>query len=344
MPRLRLLLSATLSLLLMFSEAGAAEEAIGMVTGPKTGTYIAIGRDIAAAAKESVAINVKESGGSIDNIKRISSGENAALGIVQSDVLGFLSRSKNPESIKIAENLRMVFPFYEEEVHILTRSDIKSFADLSGKRVVIGEEGSGNMLTAVNLFSMMDVTPKESLRIPPPEGIVAVLRGEADAAIFVGGKPVRLFKNLEELKNTKNEKYAEMLAKLHFLPLNEPKMLEEYKPAEITPADYNFVAEKVPTIAVTAVLVAYDFSPSGKHPHQQRCAQLRSVGDVIRANLSRLAESGHPKWQQVKLDADVGIWKKDICAWPPHAEKPANGAKEGLEQELMRIIKEGKAD
>src|SRR6185295_15596249 len=100
-------------------------------------------------------------------IKRINSSENAALGIVQSDVLGFLSRSKNPDSMKMASNLRMIFPFYNEEVHVLARKNIKTFADLAGKKVVVGEEGSGNMLTSVNLFSMMEIAPKEMLKIPP---------------------------------------------------------------------------------------------------------------------------------------------------------------------------------
>jgi len=342
--RLSIALLAALGVLFTMSAASvAAENGIGLVTGPKTGTYITIGRDMAAAVRETNGprIDVKESGGSIDNIKRIASGENAALGIVQSDVLGFLSRSKNPDSVKIANSLRMVFPFYQEEVHVLARRSIRSFADLQGRRVVIGEEGSGNMLTAVNLFSMMDVTPKESIRLAPPEGVVAVLKDEADAVIFVGGKPVRLFKNLEELRNAKNERYTDMLSQVHFLPLNEPKMLEEYKPAEITPQDYNFVAESVPTIAVTAVLVAYDFSAAGKHYNKERCTQLRQIGDAIRGNLPALVKNGHPKWQEVKPDADVGIWKKDTCAWPAEIVKPKLDDS-GLGGDLINIIKEGK--
>src|SRR5580704_2665131 len=207
-----------------------ADDSIGIVTGPKTGTHYAFGKDIAeVAGKAGVVVDVKPSEGSVDNIKRINSSENAALGIVQSDVLGFLSRSKSPESMRIASNLRMVFPFYNEEVHVLARRTIHSFADLQGKKVAIGEEGSGNMLTSINLFSMMNVTPAQSEKISPAQGVVAVLKGDIDAVIFVGGKPVRLFKNLEDLTLPENQKYAPMLEKVHFLPLDSPKMLEEYK-------------------------------------------------------------------------------------------------------------------
>jgi TRAP-type uncharacterized transport system substrate-binding protein len=60
-----------------------------MVTGSKTGTYIQFGNDIAGVAKTvGLDILVKDSQGSIDNIKRINSKENATFGIVQSDVLG----------------------------------------------------------------------------------------------------------------------------------------------------------------------------------------------------------------------------------------------------------------
>ncbi len=290
----------------------ARAETLGIVTGPKTGTYYAFGKDIAqAAAKARIRLEVKPSEGSIDNIKRINSTENAALGIVQSDVLGFLSRSQNPESMRMAGNLRLVFPFYNEEVHVLARRTIRSFHELRGKRVAVGEEGSGNMLTATNLFSMMDIEPQETHKISPAQGVVAVLKGDLDAAIFVGGKPVRLFKNLEDLTLPENKKYAAMLSQVHFLPLDHPKMLEEYKPAEITPADYRFVERRVPTIAVQAMLVAFDFSEN-----KSRCKSIASLAKALRKALPALREKAHPKWKEVDLDATTGIWKKDSCAWP----------------------------
>lgn len=322
--------------LLLPGYAGA-QETLGVVTGPKTGTYYAIGKDIAqVAGKAGITIEVKSSQGSIDNIKRINSSENAALGIVQSDVLGFLSRSKNPGSMRMASNLRMVFPFYNEEVHVLARKNIKSFADLKGKKVAVGEEGSGNMLTAINLFSLMNVTPGESAKISPAQGVVSVLKGELDAVVFVGGKPVRLFKNLEDLTLPENRKYAAMLDQVHFLPLDDPRMLEEYKPAKLTKADYNFVAEDVPTVAVQAVFISYDFSQgSGK----KRCATLTSLAKAIRAELPNLKESGHPKWKEVNLDADPGIWKRDVCAWPESAQASEQN---GLGKDLMNIIDKNK--
>jgi TRAP transporter TAXI family solute receptor len=309
---MRLIFCVLLGVLAAAGNAQAATS-IGLVTGPKTGTYYAVGRDIESVASDAgINIKVKASEGSIDNIKRINSTENAALGIVQADVMGFLNRSKSADSLRAAGNLRVVFPLYNEEIHVLARRDIKSFAELDGKRVAIGEEGSGNMLTAVNLFSIMNVTPRETKKIPSEQGVVGVLRAEYDAVIFVGGKPVRLFKNLEDLAKPENEKYARMLDNVHFLPMNDPKMLSEYKPTQLTREDYAFVEENVPTIAVPSLLVSYDFT---QVRGQGRCELLGKLARALRKDMTTLKTRGHPKWKEVNLDMDLGGWKKDSCAW-----------------------------
>ncbi len=314
-------------------------EMLGIVTGPKTGTYFAFGKDIAMVGEKiGIPVDVKPSEGSIDNIKRINSTENAALGIVQSDVLGFLARSKSPDSIRMAGNLRMIFPFYNEEVHVLARKSIKSFSDLEGKKIAIGEEGSGNMLTAINIFSMMGITPADMQKIPPAQGVVAVLKGELDAVIYVAGKPVRLFKNLEDLTLPENHKYAPMLEQVHFIPMDNPKMLEEYKPAEISKNDYNFVKSNVSTIAVQAVMVSFDFSESGS---KKRCERMAALGKALRDSMPMLKEKGHPKWKEVNLDAELGLWKKDSCVWPATV-KAAEPDKSELGQDLISIIEKNK--
>jgi hypothetical protein len=297
----------------VFAASSANEQQISIITGQKTGTYFIFGHDIAEAAKKSgISVETHSSEGSIDNIKRITNENNIALGIVQSDVLGFLGRSKNPDSMRIAKNLRIVFPFYNEEIHVFAKNEIKDFKDLQGKKIAIGEDESGSMLTAINLFSIMDVKPSEMLKIPAAQGVVSVLKGEMDAMIFVGGKPVRLFKNLEDLSRPENQKYAEMLKKVHFVPMDSPKMLEEYKPAKITAADYNFVTDDVPTIAVPAILISSDISNS---ENKSYCEQIRKLAKTIRDSLPALKTSGHAKWKEVDLDANISGWQKDRCAW-----------------------------
>ena len=40
---------------------------------------------------------------------------------------------------QVAGRLRLIFPFYNEEVHLFAGKSILSFGDLQGKRVVVGE-------------------------------------------------------------------------------------------------------------------------------------------------------------------------------------------------------------
>ncbi len=304
----------TLVAVVFLSFPSIAAEKVTVVTGQKTGTYYAFGKDMASLiADKNLLLDVRESDGSVDNIKRINTLDKVTLGIVQSDVLGFLSRSQNASSKQIVSYLRVMFPFYQEEVHVLAREYITDFKELQGKKVAIGEEGSGHMLTAVNLFSIEQIVPSEIKKISPEEGIVAVLKGELDAVIFVGGKPVKIFKNMEDLTKKENQKYALLLQNVHFLPMNDAKFYEEYEPTEITPQDYSFVKSIVPTIAVQAVLVSYE--PPASKPNKMRCTVLQKFASALREGLPALKQSGHPKWQEVNLEGSTHSWQKDACVW-----------------------------
>lgn len=356
---LSMLASTLVGMTVIFSAHAGESRSIGLMTGPESGTYIQIGKDIAQVmAKEGIKVEVRSSLGSIDNLKKISTtGENAALGIVQSDVLGFLKRSNNPQSQEIANKLRMIAPFYQEEVHVLASKNITSIKDLAGKRVVVGAEGSGSMLTAVNLFSLLNITPAKMYKIDPPEGVVAVLTGQADALIFVGGKPVRLFKNMEQLSGLQGEN-AGRLNTVHLLALDDPALLREYRPAQISPKDYHFVEKTIPTIALNAVLVGFDFTLKDTPYYHARCEQMGKLATALQKYLPDLQRTGHAKWKEVDLSAPLNLWKRDACASPkltrkteaaPAVAKPspsdllekksnADPATKKLQQDLLKVI------
>ena len=95
------------------------------------------------------------------------------------------------------------------------------------------------------------------------------------------------------------------------------------------------MSEPVPTIAVNAVLVSYDFSGSKKSFYKTRCQNLGKIGGAIRTQLDQLKINGHPKWKEVDLNANVGLWKKDACVSQALHEKP----KAGVERELLKQAK-----
>ncbi len=320
--------------LIPFSEINAQQsESIGMVTGPTTGTQIKFGHDIAKIAQTvRLDIEVKESQGSVDNIKRMSSKENAALGIVYADVLGFLRRSKEPEIQQTSERLRLIFPLYYAEAHLLAQRSIQTLNDLQGKRVIAGESGSGTWITTSNLLSITGVQPRELLNMNPLQGASAVLKGEADAMFFVVGKPVKLFATFNDL----SPELKPMLANIHFVPLDDPRLLREYQSAQLSQSDYAWVNDNVPTVAVKAVLMSFDFSSNQNPYFVQRCRQLALLGQAIRTNIGQLRQNGHPKWKEVNLDESVSSWKVDICSREGKESAPADDPIRALEKELRK--------
>lgn len=288
-------------------------EEIGMVTGSQQGTYFKFGQEIAGRATAAgLNITVKESEGSLDNINRMLSKENAAFAIVQSDILSYLKRSSDPELQAVAKRLRLIFPLYNEEVHLFARKNIKQFQDLQGKRVVLGKEKSGNWLTGTNLLTITGIKPAQILDLSPPDAVTAVLKGDADAMVYVGGKPVTLFSNLANLKS--DPQLAALLDQVHFIPLNDQRLVQDYSVSSIASVDYNWFPGQIPTVAVKAALVSFDFS-SAKNPYfKKRCEQLATLGQVIYSSIDELRKSGHPKWKEVDLGSQIVNWQVDSCS------------------------------
>ncbi len=285
-----------------------------MVTGASTGTAFQFGEDIAAVAvRHGLHILVKPSEGALDNLRRLASGENAALAIVQADVLGYLSWSSEPAAQQIGAQLRMIFPLHHEEVHLFARNSIEQMTDLTGKRVMIGTQGSGTRLTAQRLLDIFEVIPSELITdIPPLEAVHAVLTDRADAMFHVSGKPVKLFANLQDLSD--DPRYADLIHEVHFVPLSHDQLNRVYRPATLGPQDYAWLSKSIPTIAVEAVLVGFNFAQRQNSYFQMRCAQLATLARAVREHLPELQRHGHPKWRDVDLKQRVSVWQPDPCS------------------------------
>jgi TRAP-type uncharacterized transport system substrate-binding protein len=107
-----------------------------MTGGPK-GTYIQIGRDLANLTGQcGMKLNVSESAGSLENLVAVKTKLYTQFGIVQSDVLEYVrTYSANDQALKRSLfGMRIMFPLYNEEVHVLARTDIKNRRTLPAAR------------------------------------------------------------------------------------------------------------------------------------------------------------------------------------------------------------------
>lgn len=135
---------------------------LGMITGSKKGTYFQFGLNMMEVARKyGFDLHVYNSRGSVENVYAVYKRPKIQMGIVQSDVLAFVLKVKTNKTLKhIERKTKMVFPLYNEEVHLLGKTGIYSFDDLEGKTIAIGKEGSGSYMTSRLLFEVSGITPR----------------------------------------------------------------------------------------------------------------------------------------------------------------------------------------
>ncbi len=142
-------------LALVAGSAGAGDQRFVVVgTGGITGVYYPAGGAICRIVNRKkkthgIRCSVESTKGSVYNVQTIRQGE-LDFGVVQSDVQynSFHGKS-NFRGDGPFKDLRAVFSLYPEPVTMVARADagIKSIGDIRGKRVNIGNPGSGNRAT-----------------------------------------------------------------------------------------------------------------------------------------------------------------------------------------------------
>jgi len=294
--RVLLLVAALLLALGPAAQALAAD--IGVITGSEKGTYYQFALNLQDLAKPNgIAVTVYPSKGSVDNIYAVYQRPGVQLGIVQSDVLAFVARVQSDQVLRrIAKKIKLVFPLYNEEVHLLGRQGIDSFDDLADKRVAIGREGSGTYLTARLLFKLSEVVPREMRLIDTDEALAALKAGQIDAMFYVAGAPVKLLA----------EGVAADSGELKLVPITNKDIAEFYPRVVIAANTYAWQRQPVDTVAVKAVLVSFDF-------RRNDCETVGRFAQLVSTHVDWLVKNGHPKWRSVNLDAPLKGWEQYDC-------------------------------
>ena len=145
-------------LLLLLASPALAWDPVGITTGGTAGTYY-LGGEIASLWMNHIPdldVSVQSSGGSKDNIVKMNNGE-AELGTVQNDVMYYAYQGdKDFFNGEVIDSFVAIGSLYPELVQVVVAadSDIKTIADLKGKKVSIGAVGSGVYFNAVQLLEM----------------------------------------------------------------------------------------------------------------------------------------------------------------------------------------------
>ncbi len=177
----------------------ADQQFVTIGTGGVTGVYYptggAICRLVNKGKKEhGIRCSVESTGGSVYNLNAIASGE-LDMGVAQSD---WQYHAYNGTA-KFAEqgpnkDLRAVFSVHPEPFTVVARTDsgIKNFTDLKGKRVNIGNPGSGQRGTMEVVMEKMGWTKddfKLASELKAAEQSAALCDNKVDAIVYVVGHP-----------------------------------------------------------------------------------------------------------------------------------------------------------
>jgi TRAP transporter TAXI family solute receptor len=278
---------------------------INIVTGNETGEYYSIAKDLEKLARtKNLDLDIIPTKGALQNVDNVFYYQSVALGITQGDILAFLNTfaNKDEEVRRQAESIQVVLPLYKEQVHIITRQDIKSIEQLTGKRVSIGESGSGTSTTASTLMYQLNINPKKLETLDIKRGIDALRKKEIDALFYVVGIPAQVLQ--EQIFPDDN---------FHILPLTLPSQPDDeflaklYSKAVIPAKTYPWQTDKVETLSVQSFLFTVA---------EENCDRVTPVVKLIRENLSWLKENGDPVWKQVNLKdlSELGSTRISKCA------------------------------
>ena len=209
---LRLLTSAIAAALLLGTGAVHASEEISffrIATGGVGGTYYPVGGLIAQAISNPPGSRPCDKGGScgvpalvavaqsahgsVANIEAIAA-DHVDSGFAQSDIAYWAYTGTGLyENIEPISDLRSISHLYAELVHVVVPGDSEanSVADLRGRRVSLGKEGSGTLIDArivMAAFGLADEDVEAAYLSPEPSSDM-MLNGELDAFFIVGGAP-----------------------------------------------------------------------------------------------------------------------------------------------------------
>jgi len=177
----------------------AEQKFVTIGTGGVTGVYYPTGGSICRLVNKSrkvhgIRCSVESTAGSTYNLRTIAAGE-LDMGVCQSDWQYHayhgtsVFKAKGPN-----KNLRAVFSVHPEPFTVIARKDsgIKRFEDLKGKRVNIGNPGSGQrgtMEVVMKAYGWTKADFKLGSELKSAEQGKALCDNKIDAVVFTVGHP-----------------------------------------------------------------------------------------------------------------------------------------------------------
>lgn len=210
------------------AKSAAGNTVLAFGSGNTTGAYYPVAGGLAQIINDDVdntSCIVEATGGSVENMRRVSSGE-LQLGLAN-DYLLYYAAYEDPFGLFTEEedfsNLRAIATNHASLTSIVVPadSDIVSIDQLPGRSVSVGAPGSGNYVTAMNILSAYGIAEEDiKARLETfSEGAEALKDGNCDAIILQGGTPVASLIELTSLTDCRfiqiDDEHLEKICELY---------------------------------------------------------------------------------------------------------------------------------
>jgi TRAP transporter TAXI family solute receptor len=270
---------------------------VTLISGTIGGTYVQFGADLASVLDNGNELRILPivGRGSVQSVADILFLQGVDLGIVRADTLDYLEKKGFAKGIK--KQFAYVTKLYNEEMQVIAPKQYQNLKDLAGRTISVDLPDGGTFVTALTVFERLGLKAN-FVYVEQRIAMEKLKTGEIDAVIVVGGKP---YKSVSNFVND---------GRFHLVTVDYDRPLQgDYLPASMSAKDYpNLIGagEAVDTIAVPAVLAAYNWSPT-----TERYRKLSLFVDAFFTKFPTFQNPPfHPKWKEVSLSAPLPGWQR----------------------------------
>lgn len=268
---------------------------VSIAAGWVTGAYFPMAGAISRIAwkhlkEKGIKVTAESSGASVANAKLIGAGD-TDFAILQNDIASYAHNGKEGMFDKPINKLLGVCTLFPEHVQVVARKDanIKSIADLKGKKVAIGPVGSGTSENAVQLLEAWGLTKADlgkAEQLTASQSADYLKDGRLDAAFFTVALGAAVIMD------------TALMVPIEIVPLEGPnvdKLIEKYPfyaKQTVIGGTYKGNDGDVPTVSVMAMLAA------------NADLEKELVYDIVNAMYSDLEQlkKAHAKFKDIAMD------------------------------------------
>jgi TRAP transporter TAXI family solute receptor len=277
-----------------------------IATGFPDGLYHQFAKQLQVElAKEKIVLRIQNTGGSVDNLALMADSKSGVdLAIIQS---GVGNPNQYPKLTALAGLFyEPLWVWYRPDAFIKDGGSLRQLSQLKGKKVSIGNEGSGTNMLSQAILKLNDIesTQLNLVSLSPDEAIKQLRQGGIDVAMIVLAGEAPLLKDFYQLPGIRLMDFDQAETYTRVLPyLNRVDI-----PRGLVSIAHDLPKQDIHVIAPTATLVAHsDINPATVS------LLLGSTYDILR-NYSRLQKPGEfpsSKGLDFPIDLDAEIFLKD---------------------------------